>query len=244
MHDREPHFPDDSRPVLAPAHTDRRTDREASSASARRAGWLAAATLAFALGVVPVAAWQWSKAQLARPLLPPPSTEVVVVHPQPNVLVAVRDLQRLESSELHFERVIDAKSEQTHLFGLVHADDALLLVAVGDVTAGVDLSELREGDVEVDWAHKSAKLVLPPAKVFSTRLDNEKTYVHSRSTAALAHRVESLESEARATAEKELAKAAQGAGILDRANANAAHTVENLVRALGFEHVEVSVSRS
>jgi hypothetical protein len=167
------------------------------------------------------------------------STEVVVVRPAPNVLLAVRDLQRLESAELHFERVIDARNQESHLFGLVHAEDALLLVAVGDVVAGVDLSDLREGDVEVDWAKRSAKVTLPPAKVFSSRLDNDKTYVHSRNVDTLAHRKESLESEARATAEKELEKGARDAGILERANKNASRTVENLVHALGFEHVEV-----
>ena len=227
----------------AAPHSDARTNRVTPSPSLRRARWLAGALGALAAGGVAFGVWSWTK-EPPSPLLPPMSTEVLVVHPQPNVLVAVRDLQRLESAELHFERVIDARNEETHLFGLVHAEDALLLIAVGDVTAGVDLSELREGDVTVDWEHKRAKLALPPAKVFSTRLDEAKTHVHSRTTGTLAHRKESLESEARATAEQELTKAAQDAGILDRANANAARTVENLVRALGFEHVEVVRSSS
>lgn len=231
----------ESRGCVDDVQTDRRGDREDRSPSARRARWLWGALAGVGMLAAGVGAYEWAKAP-PRPLLPPMSTEVVVVRPAPNVLVAVRDLQRLESAELHFERVIDARNEETHLFGLVHAEDALLLVAAGDVVAGVDLSELREGDVEVDWTHKSAKVTLPPAKVFSSRLDNAKTYVHSRSVDTLAHRKESLESEARATAEKELAKAATDAGILDRANGNAARTVENLVRALGFERVEVKKS--
>ena len=41
------------------------------------------------------------------PLLPPMTSSVTVVRPTPDVLVAVRDLARLESASFHMERVID-----------------------------------------------------------------------------------------------------------------------------------------
>ena len=160
--------------------------------------------------------------------------------PAPNVLLSVRDLQRLESVEMHMERVVDVRSKQSHLFGLTQSEDALLLIAAGDVIAGVDLSELQEGDVEVDWKARRAKIVLPPPKVLGSKIDNERTYVYSRNVDLFAKRKESLESEARAEAEKEIVKGARDAGILDRAGKSASHTVENLVRSLGFDRVEVT----
>lgn len=184
-------------------------------------------------------AYKWTK---PPPLLPPLSSEQIVTKPAPNVILAVRDLQKLECAELHIERVMDVRNKESHVFGLIEAEDALLLVASGDVVAGIDLSQMKEGDITPDWNSKSVKIVLPPPKVFSTRIDNEHTYVYSRNVDVLAKRKESLESEARVQAEKELAKAAADAGILERANRNGSRTVEGLARALGYEKVEIVVT--
>ena len=78
---------------------------------------------------------------------PAASTSTTVVRSAPSVVVAVRDLARLESAEYHVERVIELRDQQSRFFGLITVEDAILLVAVGDVTAGVDLGLLRD---EVD----------------------------------------------------------------------------------------------
>jgi hypothetical protein len=175
------------------------------------------------------------------PVIPPLSSSVVVVRPTPNVLVAVQDLARLESASFHMERVLDLKDEQSHLFGLVKSEDALLLVAVANVSAGVDLQKLNSNDIVIDAVKKSAKLSLPAAEVFHAELDNSKTYVHTRHTGALAIRKENLETRARQEAERSLVDAALQAGLLTRASENARHAVTGLVRGLGYEQVEVTV---
>ncbi|MBM4434817.1 MAG: hypothetical protein FJ028_06925 [Chloroflexi bacterium] len=53
------------------------------------------------------------------------------LRPSPSVVLAVRDLARLESVEYHVERVIDLRDRQSLLFGLVRTRDAILFVAVG-----------------------------------------------------------------------------------------------------------------
>ncbi len=164
---------------------------------------------------------------------------VTVVRPTPNVVVAVRDLARLESAEFHMERVIDLRDRQSRLFGLVESEDALLLVAAGDVIAGVDLAESSDDDVVVDSETHTATVTLPAPRVLVTRLDNEHTYVHSRDTGLLAERSETLETRARQEAERTLEESAVEAGLLDRARANTAATVRTLVQALGYESVEV-----
>jgi hypothetical protein len=157
----------------------------------------------------------------------------------PAVITQVRELSRLEGVSYHVERVVDLKKEQRMLFGLVAADDAILLVASGDVVAGVDLGQLAPSDVSVAADGRSATLRLPRAEVFSARLDNARTYVHSRKTDLLALRNESLETEARQAAEQTLRSAAEDAGILKRAEDSVARTVSSLVRGLGFENVRV-----
>lgn len=170
---------------------------------------------------------------------PPAPRDTLVVRPTADVVVAMRDLARLESAQFHMERVIDLRDQQSRLFGLVQAEDAILMVAAGDVVAGVDLTEMRDGDVVIDAERRTATVTLPPPRVLSTRLDNERTFVHTRSTDALARRREDLETRARQEAERTIAQSAIEAGILDRARANAARTVETLVRSLGYERVEV-----
>ncbi|MBI3202796.1 MAG: DUF4230 domain-containing protein [Myxococcales bacterium] len=206
----------------------------------KRVGWGLGAVVVLALGVGIGAASRGL--DLSSPLLSGRATRsVTVIRATPNVVTAIRDLSRLESAEYHLERVLDVKDQQSRAFGLIEAEDALLLVAAGDVVAGVDLSKLNERDVRVDHQARSVRVSLPPPTLFSARLDGDRTYVHSRKTDLLAAHNTRLEGDARARAEKELSAAALEAGILDKASKNARRTVEDLLRALGFTTVEVDV---
>lgn len=178
---------------------------------------------------------------LGRVFFPPPRppANVTVVRPTPQVIVAVRDLAWLEAAEYHLERVIDLRDQQSRFFGLVAGEDAILLVAAGDVTAGVDLTQLRDGDVVADPVKLEATIVLPRAQVRTTRLDNERTYVHTRRTDVFAERRENLETRARQEAERTLEQAAISGGVVERAQRNAERTVESLVRSLGYTTVSV-----
>lgn len=177
----------------------------------------------------------------ALPVIPPLSSSITIVRPTPNVLVAVKDLARLESASFHMERVIDLSDKQSLLFGLVRSEDAILLVAVADVSAGVDLQQLKADDIDADAVQKRVTITLPAPEVFHAELDNAKTYVHTRHTGALATRKENLETRARQEAEHSLIEAALEAGLLSRASDNARRAVEGLVRGLGYSQVEVKV---
>jgi hypothetical protein len=161
----------------------------------------------------------------------------------PVVLTAVRGLARLESVAYHMERVIDLKQRQPRLFGLIEVDDAILLVAAGDVIAGVDLAKMRDGDVTAFPAERRVQIQLPPPEILTTRLDNELTYVHSRKTDLLAERGQEIETRARQIAEESIRDAALSAGILDRARQSAEQTLTVLVRSLGYDRVDVTWSK-
>jgi hypothetical protein len=157
------------------------------------------------------------------------------------VLTAVRGLARLETVAYHMERVVDLKERQPRLFGLVHADDAILLVAAGDVIAGVDLGKLSDGDVTLvaEPRTRLVRLRLPPPELLSVRLDNARTYVHTRRTDLLAQRGEQLETRARQLAETSIRDAALEAGILERARQSAERTLSTLTRSLGYDRTEL-----
>ncbi|MCA9602976.1 MAG: DUF4230 domain-containing protein [Polyangiales bacterium] len=207
----------------------------------RRTGWRVALATA---GLAVVAGFAWTGSLVGtcayRMITAPKSAdETIHVRPTPSVIVAVRSLARLETVTHHVERIVDLRDRQERLFGLVTGEDTILLVASGDVTAGVDLSELRDGDVEADFDRRVARIVLPPPRVFSTRLSQEGTYVYERRTDVFAKRREDLESRARAEAERTLEDAAVQGGILTQARTHAETTLTALVRSLGYETVEV-----
>jgi hypothetical protein len=174
------------------------------------------------------------------PSLPPLSSSVTVVRPTPDVLLAVKNLARLESVSFHLERVVDLSDKQAQLFGLLNTEDAILLIAVGDVTAGVDLAKLGPGDIEITPDAGRARIVLPAPELFHAALDSERTYVHTRKTGLLARRKDTLETEARREAERSIKAAALEAGILKRSEDNARLVVRELVRSLGYETVEIT----
>lgn len=164
---------------------------------------------------------------------------VTIIEKTPDVVVALRELAFLEGMVFHTERVIDLRERQSTLFRLIDAEDAILLVAAGEVRAGVDLRALTPSAIDADFEERRATLYLPAATISSARLDNARTYVHSRKTDLFASRRQDLETRARREAERSLEQAAREAGILEKAEASVGRTIEGLLRSLGFEQIEV-----
>lgn len=156
------------------------------------------------------------------------------IRPSPATIVReVRNLSRLETVVYTVEKVITAESGQgalAFLFG-----DKLLLVAHGQVIAGVDLSKVREGDIAVT-PDDQVVLTLPPAEVFVVRLDSEKTFVYDRETGLFGMKPD-LETAARQAAEQEILRAALADGILETADRNGRSFLEGFIRGFGFREV-------
>ncbi len=154
--------------------------------------------------------------------------------PDPMTIIRqVRSLSRLETASYTVEKVITAESGQgafAFLFG-----DRLILVAHGQVIAGVDLGRMGEGDVVI--ANEGTVVVtLPPAEVLVVVLDNQKSYVFDRDTGWVGVNP-ALETDARQAAEEEILNAALEDGILEMARRNAETYVRQLILALGFREV-------
>jgi hypothetical protein len=170
---------------------------------------------------------------------PPASTSVLVEAPTPSLLVAVRELSRLESAQVHVEKVIDLSDRQSRLFGLVESKDALLLVAVGRASIGVDFGKLEPSDVRFDEASKTATFTLPRPEVLSASLDEDATYVYKRDTDLLAKRNERLESAARKAAVKAIEEAAKTPEVDATARTSAEKQLTALARSLGAREVRI-----
>lgn len=159
------------------------------------------------------------------------------IKPDPiSIVHEVRALARLETIQYAVEKVITAETGQEFLGFLF--GDRLLFVAHGTVIAGVDLDKIGTDDIEVD-ADGRATLVLPPAEIFVTALDNEKSYIYDRTKGLLTRGDVQLESAARLAAEREIERTAFEDGILDQAQVNAEAYLYRLLRSLGFPDVSI-----
>jgi hypothetical protein len=156
------------------------------------------------------------------------------IRPSPaTIVLKIQNLSRLETAAYTVEKVITAEENQGP-FGWLFGD-RLLLVAHGQVIAGVDLGKMQPSDIIVT-ADNRVVVTLPAAEILVVKLDNQKSYVYQRDTGVFAGDV-NLETEARRAAENEILDAALEDGILKLAQDNAQNVVRSLLINLGFTEV-------
>jgi len=163
-----------------------------------------------------------------------------LLHPTPTIIpdpityiYEVRALARLETIQYSVEKVITAEQNQgtfDFLFG-----DRMLFVAHGKVIAGIDMEKIQPGDMQL--ADGILNVRLPPAEVFISTIDNQKSYVYTRETGILSKQTVDLETLARQAAEQEIMKAAIEDGILQQAQVNAETYLLKFFTALGYKTV-------
>jgi hypothetical protein len=177
-------------------------------------------------------------------------TEVqrVVATPTPKVvdrggtIRQIQALNRLETQQYSIERVVEASVERGNFLD-AFLGERLLLIASGDVVAGVDLAKLQESDVDISADGESITLRLPPSEVFSARLDNDRTQVYDRQTGIgtqlTGGQDPTLETQARQEAERQIFAAACEDGAMQKAADEAQRSMEAFLRLLEFENVTV-----
>jgi len=169
------------------------------------------------------------------------STQIsVVLHPTPTILPdpvtivhEVRSLARLETIKFSLEKIITAETGQGAFKWLV--GDRLILVAHGEVIAGIDLNKLDPESLEVRGG--VLYVLLPDPEIFVVAVDNEQSYVYDRDTGLFTNGQVDLESKARLAAEREIEESALKDGILELAAQNAESYLGGLFRELGYPEV-------
>jgi hypothetical protein len=159
-----------------------------------------------------------------------------LVTSQGSVVDRIQRLQRLETVVYNMDKIVTGERD-TPLLPNFLAGDRLLMLVHGQVVAGIDCSQLRSRDIQING--KEVRLHLPNPQVLMTRLDNSRTRVYSRNTGLLVPVDPNLETEVRREAERQLLEEALQDGILNTARQNARTTITSLLMGLGFEKVEV-----
>ncbi len=173
--------------------------------------------------------------QQMRQLVATPTT---TLRDRGGTILQIRNLNRLETQSFSVERVVEAKVERGNPLDIL-LSDRLLLIASGDVIAGVDLAKLKDSDVTISADGKTITLRLPPSEIFSKSLNNDRTRVYDRQTGIFASENKDLETQARSAAEGEILQAACEGGVMQKSADEAKRAVEQFVRLLDFEVVNV-----
>lgn len=152
---------------------------------------------------------------------------------RPTVIDEIRALARLETVHYQLEKVISGKASGPLPDFLT--SDKILLVAHGEVIAGVDLAELGAGDITV--VSGTVTITMPKAVILSSKLDNDKTYVYDRQTGIFNKPDPNLETQIRQVAEQQIVQTAMEDDILGKAQKNAEDVIRTLVNGLGYTNV-------
>lgn len=178
-----------------------------------------------------------------------PEIQQIIATPTPQIITGaavvqrVQQLSRLETASYTIERVIDIRQgSNIPVIGDLIAGDAILLIAHGNVIAGVDLRQLGPEAVTVSPDGSSVTLRLPPAEIFQAALDNSKTRVYSRERGIFAPNNVDLETQARQEAEQQILQAACEDGIMLKATENAEQAVAQLLGLFEFAQITVETT--
>jgi hypothetical protein len=153
----------------------------------------------------------------------------------PAVIEQLRPLSRLQTEEYFLSTVVDATKPR--LVGGI-GEEKLVLVACGQVTAGIDLSKIQEDDIRSEGT--KVVITLPPPEIFGTTLDDESgcTYIYDHSHPILTEPSTELGTEARKLALENFRQTALENGILEKAYLRAQEEIARLLLLAGYETVE------
>jgi hypothetical protein len=170
------------------------------------------------------------------------ATPTTTVFDRGGAIKQIQSLNRLETSSYSIERVIEANVERGNILDSI-LGERLLLIASGNVIAGVDMSKLKESDVIISADGKSITITLPPSEIFSKGLDNQRTRVYDRQTRIgtqiIGGENKDLETQARLEGENSILQAACEGGIMQKAADEAQRSMEQFLRLLKFQEVQV-----
>lgn len=149
------------------------------------------------------------------------------------VITQIRALSQLVTVQYVFEKVV--RMDDIQWYG----QNRLLMIAHGVAKAGVDLQQLKPGDVSIHGTKLT--LSLPKPQLFDVYLDENKTEVVERSTGLLRSFDQQMEQEARRQAVEEIRKTARASGILRDAAERTRLQLELLGKSAGFTEVEIKL---
>jgi hypothetical protein len=153
------------------------------------------------------------------------------------VLQQVQTLSQLVTVKYVMEKIQVLEDPSANVLRQMLPDNTrVILVAHGIVKAGVDLSQMKPGDLAI--SKTTAVIRLPRAQITDAYLDEKQTQVIEHTTGFLREFNKDLEQATRQNALDDIRRAARTSGILKDADERARDQITALMRQLGFQEVE------
>lgn len=150
------------------------------------------------------------------------------------ILDKVQQLSVLTTARYNFSTVVTSQRDMPAPLQLLYGE-RLALVAVGHVTAGVDLTALAAGDISL--TDGTLRLSLPAAGIQDCFLDENASYVIERDTGLFNRGVADLESTARQYAVDQFKQFALNEGILTTAETQARTAIQQVIGLAESENI-------
>ena len=162
-----------------------------------------------------------------------------LLHPTPTIIPdpityisQIQALSRLETIQYSVEQVVTSEEGQgafQFLFG-----KTMIVQVHGTVIAGIDMSKIQPGDLQMQNGLLTVKL--PPAEIFVTSLDEDKSKVYNVQTGIFAQPDPGMVLPALSGAKDKIQQAALDDGILEIAQQNAVTYLTKFFAALGYSN--------
>jgi hypothetical protein len=147
-----------------------------------------------------------------------------------SMLMHIQLVSELTTVRHAYNNVITVQRDLPPLLDALYRD-RLVLVAVGYVTAGVDLSKLSAEDVQVDDSENIVRVAMPPPELFDCFFSEPDSYIASRDTGIFTAPAADLDLDARQFAIRYFRNAALESGILTEAAGHVEEVMANLLGA-------------
>jgi hypothetical protein len=149
----------------------------------------------------------------------------------PALLKEVQTLAQFVTVKYSLEKVVEFDDAKWY------GESRVLLVAHGVAKAGIDLSQLAPGDIQISG--KKISVTLPRARITDVYLDDHQTQIVDHTTGILRVFDKDLEQNARRQAVDELRLAASQNGILKEAAEKGQSRLTILLYQLGFTNISL-----
>lgn len=153
------------------------------------------------------------------------------------ILDRVQGLSQLTTTRYSFSSIITTESDMPEWLKPIYGQRQVM-VAVGYVTAGVDMRGIQAGDVQVNG--ETLTLRLPAPALQDCILDEGKTYIAAQDTGLFARPATNVDQETRRYAIQQLRQSALDGSILAEAQAQATTAVTQFANLLGVQSVQVT----
>lgn len=178
----------------------------------------------------------------ATPTPRPTNTRTPSPTPTPTpILIDIQELGKMVTIQYKLQTVSVVEEKEENWVKRLFGENKLVLVATGEVMAGVDMALVKDQDIVVDGT--TVMLTMPPAQIISVQLIPGESWVYDRKLNLLAPNWQQ-ELQAEEQAERSLEGWSIGHGILGQAEETFRLRLESFLRSLGFTNVTIIFRRS